>query len=153
MTNADGVTRLGAEAAAIYGLFSLQGEYMRADVARNNLPDPGFDGWYVQGSWILTGEPRIYDFRFGTIKNPKPKSIVGSGGIGAWEFAFRYSGLDLNSKGVNGGKEDNITVGLNWYPHPNFKFMANYVNVLNVKGGQFAGAEPQGYLMRAQVTW
>lgn len=153
MTNVDSVTRIGAEAAAVYGPLSLQGEYMRAEVERKDLSNPGFDGWYVQGSWILTGEPRIYDFKFGTFKNPKPRSIVGLGDIGAWEIAFRYSGLDLNNKDVNGGKEENITVGLNWYPTSNFKFMANYVNVLNVKGGPFAGAEPQGVLFRGQFHY
>lgn len=153
LTNVDSVTRIGVETAIIYGPVSLQGEYMYADVERKGLTNPGFDGWYVQGSWIVTGEPRIYNFKFGTLKNPKPKSIVGLGGIGAWEIAARYSGLDLNNKDVEGGKEENITVGVNWYPHSNFKFMANYVHVLNVKGGPFAGAEPQGVLLRGQVTW
>jgi phosphate-selective porin OprO/OprP len=147
------VVRLGAEAAGVFGPFSVQGEYIRAEVDRKALSDPEFDGWYVQGSWILTGESRIYDFKKGVFKNPKPNSIVGQGGYGAWEVAARYSRLDLNDADVDGGREENFTAGLNWYPTPNFKFMANYVNVLNVKGGNFAGAEPEGFLLRGQVTW
>lgn len=154
LANVDNVTRLVAEAAGGYGPFSLQGEYTYADVDRKNgFSNPNFDGWYIQGSWILTGESREYEFEDGIFKNPKPASIVGQGGIGAWEIAARYSQIDLNSKDINGGREENFTIGLNWYPAPNFKFMANYVNVLNVSGGAFAGAEPDGFLMRGQVIW
>lgn len=126
---------------------------MRTEVDRKRLSDPDFDGWYVQGSWILTGESRGYDFKNGTFKNPKPNSIVGQGGYGAWEIAARYSRLDLNDADVDGGREENFTAGINWYPTPTFKFMANYVNVLNVKGGSFTGAEPEGFLLRGQVVW
>lgn len=153
LPNVDSMIRLGAEALAIYGPFSLQGEYVRTEVDRKRLSDPDFDGWYVQGSWILTGESREYDFKYGTFKNPKPNSIVGQGGYGAWEIAARYSRLDLNDADVDGGREENFTAGINWYPTPTFKFMANYVNVLNVKGGNFSGAEPEGFLLRGQVIW
>ena len=154
LSNVNSVTRIVAEAAGVYGPVSLQGEYTYAKVYRNGgFSSPDFDGWYIQGSWIMTGESRIYDFEDGVFKNPKPSTIVGQGGIGAWEIAARYSDLDLNGSNVNGGREQNFTLGLNWYPAPNFKFMANYVSVLGLKGGQFNGATPDGFVMRGQVIW
>ncbi|MGQ0657415.1 MAG: OprO/OprP family phosphate-selective porin [Chromatiales bacterium] len=159
----DHVTRYGVEAAGVYGPFSLQGEYLRTDLTGDEVGDPdvSFDGWYVFGSWILTGESRVYSFEDGVFKNPKPNGIVGKGGIGAWELALRYSSLDLSDSDgtivVDGGKEDNLTVGLNWYPTPNFKFMANYVKVLDLEfdtpGAGLEGAEPSAFQLRAQAYW
>ncbi|MGH8536370.1 MAG: OprO/OprP family phosphate-selective porin [Gammaproteobacteria bacterium] len=149
------VSRYGAEAAAVYGPFSLQGEYLRADINPEAAggPDVGFDGWYVMGSWLLTGESRGYVFEEARFKNPKPRGIVGKGGIGAWEVLTRYSSLDLSDETVDGGEEDNFTFGVNWYPTPNFKFMANYVKVLDIEGGDFDGAEPDIFQLRAQAYW
>jgi hypothetical protein len=39
------------------------------------------------------------------------------------------------------------------YPTPNFRFMANYVRVLDIEGGDFDGAEPDAFLLRAQAYW
>ena len=153
--DAHDVNRYGAEAAGVYGPFSLQAEYLRSAVNREDAgnPDVSFDGWYVMGSWVLTGESRGYVFEEARFKNPKPKGIVGKGGIGAWELLARYSTLDLSDGDVDGGEEDNVTVGLNWYPTPNFRFMANYVRVLDLEGGDFDGAEPEAFLLRAQAYW
>jgi phosphate-selective porin OprO and OprP len=157
ITGTDEVVRYGVEAAGVYGPFSLQGEYLLADVSRDlpGQPDVNLDGWYLFGSWVLTGESRGYEFERGVFKNPKPYGVVGKGGIGAWEVAARYSTLDLNDGGINGGEEKNITVGLNWYPTPNFKFMANYVKVLDldIEGSPLNGAEPDIFEFRAQAYW
>ena len=127
--NYSGQTLLGAEAAAVFGPFSVQGEYIQTSV---DIDGPGsdldFSGWYVFGSYFLTGEHRPYKASSGTFGRVKPKSIVGKGGHGAWEVAARYSSIDLDDSGVDGGKEDNITLGLNWYATPNIRFMANYVH-------------------------
>ncbi|MGH8507319.1 MAG: OprO/OprP family phosphate-selective porin [Gammaproteobacteria bacterium] len=150
----DDVNRFGAEAAGVYGPFSLQGEYLWATTSGTDVdPDLAFNGWYIFGSWILTGESRGYDYQEGRFKNPKPKGIVGKGGYGAWELLARYSTLDLSDETVDGGEEDNFTFGVNWYPTPNYKFMANYVKVLDIEGGDFDGAEPDAFMLRAQAYW
>jgi len=125
----DNQTLLGAEAAAVFGPFSLQGEYIQTSVDLDGPgSDPDFDGWYVYGSYFLTGEHRPYKVSNGTFGRVKPDSVVGKGGHGAWELAARYSTIDLDDSGIEGGEEDNITLGLNWYATPNIRFMANYIH-------------------------
>ena len=34
--------------------------------------DPDFSGWYVQGAWTLTGEPRTYNPAEARFDAPKP---------------------------------------------------------------------------------
>ncbi|HHJ15124.1 MAG TPA: porin [Gammaproteobacteria bacterium] len=125
----DNQTLYGLEAATVYGPFSLQGEYMQASVDVSGAgPDPDFSGWYVYGSYFLTGEHRPYKAGSGTFGRVKPASVVGQGGSGAWEIAARYSSIDLEDSGYTGGEEDNITLGVNWYATPNVRFMANYIH-------------------------
>ncbi|MEN8206398.1 MAG: porin [Pseudomonadota bacterium] len=127
ITGYDNQTLFGAEAAAVFGPFSLQGEYMQTNVD-NGGTDPSFNGWYVYGSYFLTGEQRPYKASNGTFGRVKPKSVVGRGGHGAWELAARYSSIDLTDSGIEGGKDDNLTLGVNWYATPNIRFMGNYIH-------------------------
>ena len=152
--DANDFTRYGAEAAVVYGPLSVQGEWIGAHVNRQMAgPDVQFAGWYVFGSWFLTGESRPYEFKEGTFGNLKPKSVVGKGGYGAWEVLARYSELDLNDHDIEGGEEQDVTLGLNWYPTSNLRFLLNYVWVVDVVGGAFRGAEPGVAQVRAQVHW
>jgi len=96
---------------------------------------------------------RPYKFQEGIWDSVRPESIVGKGGIGAWELAARYSNADLSDASITGGEEDNITLGLNWYPAPNLRFMLDYVHVLEVADGKFAGSEPSALVMRSAVFW
>ncbi len=146
--------RAGGEAAAAYGPFSLQGEYIRTSLDRDLLPDPVFSGYYVYSSWLLTGESRAASYRknAGAFDRLKPASPLGSG-LGAFELALRYSHLDLTDASIDGGEEDNLTIGLNWYPVSHVRFMANYVKVLDVDGGPNDGDEPDLFQLRAQVDF
>ena len=78
---------------------------------------------------------------------------MGKGGIGAWEVVTRYSSADLNDELINGGEESNWTFGVNWYPAPNIRFMADYIKVLDVKGGAFADSTPSAFVLRSAVFW
>lgn len=130
----DTVTVYGPELAFNYGPFRAQGEYYRYDVnGLNANPDADLDAWYLQASWILTGESYSYDIKKAAYKGVKPANPFGFGnrGPGAWELAARYSQADLNDTGagIAGGEQDIITVGLNWYVNNNLRFMLNYLNV------------------------
>jgi phosphate-selective porin OprO/OprP len=91
--------------------------------------DPEFDGFYIYGSYFLTGESRKYSTSNGAFDRVTPKANFHptEGGWGAWEIGLRYSTIDLSDGAINGGEADNITVGLNWYLNPNVRWMANYV--------------------------
>lgn len=148
-------TLFGGELAGIYGPFSVQGEYIRADVDRETGGDPGFNGYYGYASWFLTGESRNYKADKGVfdILQPLQPFSLKTGGWGAWEVAVRYSNLDLNDEGVRGGEIDDLSFALNWYPNPYVRLMANYVNVLDVDGGAHDGDNPDLFHLRAQVAY
>jgi phosphate-selective porin OprO/OprP len=147
---AQGVDVINPEIALVYGPFSVQAEYQYS-YARNvtdptgaPLTGPGitssnasFYGWYAYASYFLTGEHRMYN------KTPSPSDYQASfgriipncnfnpatGGIGAWEVAFRVSQLSLEdaSAGFDCGTETDYTAALNWYLNPNVMVKFNYV--------------------------
>lgn len=126
---ADGVDLVSPEAAFVSGPFSVQGEYVSSLVDDEAGNDPHFMGYYLQGSYFLTGEHRPYSRSSGAFSRIKPKQnfALGGEGWGAFEVALRYSALDLEDEQVNGGELDTITAGLNWYLYPNLRMMLNYI--------------------------
>lgn len=117
----------GAEAAAVFGPFSAQAEYFRTQVT-SDVGTPSYDGFYVYGSWLITGEHRPFRRSTAVFDRVIPRANVTDGGLGAWELALRYSSVDLNDGGLDGGRLNDITAGVNWYLHPNVKIQVNYVN-------------------------
>ena len=132
----------------------------------STLANPRFSGWYLQGSWVLTGESHRYNMVSGSWQNPRPYINAGpGGGWGAWELALRYSHTDLNfhaglpgtaapAEGVRGGVQNILTLGVNWYLSPNVKLMLNgmHVNVqrLNPSISAF-GAAPNSPPLGAEI--
>lgn len=170
--DADNLIATGLEFAAQHRNFLLQAEYFNIDVERRvavtGIDDPSFDGWYVQGGWTLTGEPRRYAIASASFDGPRPNKnfSLKDGGIGAWELAARYSTLDLNHNaglagtplplgGIRGGQQDIVTVGLNWYPNQTVRFMASYqavsIDRLSLGGTFFGSAAGETPAAGAQV--
>jgi phosphate-selective porin OprO and OprP len=102
----------------------------------------GFGGWYAEGSWVLTGEPRGWSISNAGFTNPRPRADFDPerDAWGAWELAGRYSDLNLNDQagmagsplppgGVRGGEQRIAAIGLNWYPNTVLKFMLQAQNV------------------------
>ena len=148
IANVNDFYKVGAEVATVMGAFSAQAEYITTSVSRKAASDLDFDGWYAQAGYFFTGESRNY--KKGSFGGITPKASVGEGGIGAWELALRYSTLDLIDKDINGGDIDSYTIGLNWFATPSLRFSANYVDVLNVKGGTYDNQEPSLFQVRSQ---
>ncbi|BGE88072.1 OprO/OprP family phosphate-selective porin (plasmid) [Methylosinus sp. 3S-1] len=194
----------GAEFVGSYGPLSIQAEYMGAhydrrgsnillaNLAGNYAPggtSQNFDGYYVYGTWYLTGESRAASYSvtnpnnpatFGQIKILKPLS---AGGWGAWELGARFSSVNLNdgpysgttfqnllasapnaatrayiaNSSVVGGSEQDVTVGVNWYPDDGIRFMANWTHVTSLTApwnrAYLNGAHPDTFLLRTQVYW
>lgn len=131
----------GFEAAGVYGPFTLAAEYGRLKIKRDKdqfpaqtglIPgagNPSFDGWYVYGTWFLTGESR--PFKNGNYDRIRPfHDVDGKGGWGAWEVALRYDQANFSDTPVvlrRGNKAHSLTAALNWYWNPFMKLEFNYI--------------------------
>ncbi len=148
-TGTESVTQLGVEVAAVMGSIYLQGEYVQVGVdlspmvepdsldlreARDVAEEAAFTGYYVQASWMLTGEHR--PFKAGCVAGVKPATTFMDDGWGALELAVRYSNLDLSDPeacidpehGHDSARQlTDMTIGLNWYMGANSRVMLNYV--------------------------
>jgi phosphate-selective porin OprO/OprP len=159
LSNVNNALVLSAEAAATVGSFHTQGEYFDYSISRFALPDLHFKGGYVQAGYILTGEKRKYGASSGSLGGVKPANPFFwdmTGGTGAWEIAARYSYVDLNDMAVFGGKQENITVGLNWYLNDNMRMMFNWIHGTVQKtnlAGADRGAKYDAFAMRTQFAF
>ncbi len=153
-------TVLSGEIAGTLGSFHFQGEYFDFDIERTVGSDLSFNGGYIQAGYILTGEKRNYSSSsasYGGVTPSRPFDWKART-WGAWEVAARYSMIDLDDPSgvVFGGRQENITVGLNWYVNRNMRFMFNYVHgevEKRTAGGVDIGAEYDAVAMRAQVAF
>jgi len=137
------INRLGLEGLWIDGPWSVQGEYLQAQT-RFEVPRPDYDiaGYYVFGSWVLTGESRQY--HDGNVSN-----VIPDHPWGAVEFAVRYSELDLNDGRVQGGKEHDWTAGANWYVGTHLRLQANYIRAFSNRRGLVI--DPHIFELRAEI--
>jgi phosphate-selective porin OprO/OprP len=169
------VTVLGGEAGVTVRNFLLEGEYFHFDIDRRltaaqaNFSNPKFDGWYVQGAWVLTGEPRPYNPAEARFDAPKMNYNFNpsAGTWGAVELVARYSDMDLNYRSggagvaqaadaIRGGEQKITTAGVNWYLNPDIRLMLDYQHVdvsrLNAAGAQI-GQTYDTVAARAQFTF
>lgn len=141
-----GVQVYSVETAATSGGFFYQGEYFHTVAKRRGKTDAKFDTGYAQISYTVGGR-RSYSANcgcYGGVNPVTPFSPKG-GGMGAFEFAARVSIADLrdqydptvignpgaagaNFNGVNGGKQTNYTLGLNWFWNSNMLWKFNYIH-------------------------
>ncbi len=172
--NARHLSQWGVETAGNWGSLYGQAGYYGFNVERSQVAyattagtqtvtpsDDNFSAWYVQGSWILTGEERLYNPATGAFTNPKVAQPfnINKGTWGAFELAARYSDTDLNDhvndtasvqvanaagaaagtrtydfyNTVRGGDQRVTTIGLNWFPNNVIKFALNYEYIQNSK--------------------
>lgn len=156
IAHANGVTRYGLEAAHVYGPLSWQAEMTQAHVTRSDgLSSLTFRGWYAYASWFLTDDTRPYNDGNATFGAVSPRSPWNGRGGGALEVAVRLSRTNLDDEDVRGGKETNLTLGLNWYLDRQVRLSLNLVHALDLDkpGAQSSGKHPSALVGRFQYQF
>jgi len=171
------VERYEGEFTYLYGPYALRGEYVQSQQQRYDIgsetpgglgfltvPGVGAKAWNISSTYLLTkekrpenGTPRVKSPFFG------PDTPGGKGrGLGAWEVALRYTGIQANAPGVTFSNPftpglvptydfhtDEITFGLNWYPNYWVKYMVN-VGVDQLHQPSTTGQIPQNFFVVLQ---
>jgi phosphate-selective porin len=171
------IERYNGEFTYIKSNFSLRGEYDQLNQFRQNvgseqtgglgflsLPGITAKAWDISTTYLLTGEkrpengtPRVRRPSFG------PDTPGGKGrGWGAWELAFRFTGIQAKEPGVDllnyytpgfvptfNYHTFEYLGGLNYYPNYWVKYVLN-VGVDQLKDPSTIGAVPQNYFVILQ---
>jgi phosphate-selective porin OprO/OprP len=131
--------RLGFEMEFLPGPASLKMEWMRVDTERRGQSVEDTDlsplvgeGWYVSGTYAITGEKKS--------RVQRPKKPLFQGGFGAVEVGARFESLRFRSGAsgepastspradvIVGNRDQAVTLGVNWYVNRFFKIQANFV--------------------------
>ncbi len=139
------IERRGLEGIVAYGPVKLQAEYAGmtfngTGVNASNGKD--IDAYYVNASYMLTGETYASAYKGGIMDRMSPKNDylgLGSSGWGAWELGVRYSRFDakdfndadttslFSAPGAASNNVHSYTAGIKWITDPNTRFMLDYV--------------------------
>lgn len=155
------------ELAGSFGPFTAQGEYAMATLTDGfgtaaAPSDIDVTAYYVQGSYFITGEKKVYKKDRGAFGSPKPIND-----FGAVEALVRYESSKNDETttaaargcalgGVAAGsyqkcEGSQLTLGANWYVNPNVRFMLNYyLASADVGAGK---DEPEAISVRAQMSF
>ena len=154
-------SEVGLEFAAQRRNLFLQSEYQNFQVNRTDgFSNPNFSAWYVEATWLITGETRPYNTGTAAFDAPPvthPFKLGAGGGWGAWEIGVRYSDTDLNyhagafgsaaaADAVRGGNQRIWTAGVNWYLNPVVRVMLDvqHVNISRLSPSAAAYSTPVG---------
>jgi phosphate-selective porin OprO/OprP len=117
----------GVELAAQWRSLLFQSEYDHFHLQRlaTGVTNPSFDGYYFEGSWMVTGESRQYNAGNAAFDGPVVRRPFGKdGGFGAVELTVRYADMNLNyhagalgtapaADAIRGGESQIFTAGVN----------------------------------------
>ena len=132
--------RRGIEAQWRPGPFSVKSEWIHVSNERlglsvedTNLSPITSTGWYVSGTWAITGETKASGL-------DRPKRPLPGGGFGAVEVAARVERLEFKSDApgqapssspradaILGNADRVLTLGANWYVNRWVKVQANFI--------------------------
>ena len=130
--------RLGLEARWQPGPYSVKAEYIRVSTERagqgvddRDLSPLIASGWYVSGTWAVTGEAKADGL-------DRPRTSILRGGVGTIELAARIEALGFRSAAsgeppstspradvIAGNRDRVVTLGVNWFPLRWIKIQAN----------------------------
>ena len=160
--------RAGFELRWRPGPFSLKSEYMRVTTERRGQSVEDSDlspllatGWYVSGTWAITGENKADGLN-------KPRRPFMRGGFGAFEVGARIEELTFTSAASEGvpslsvradlveASSDRVTtLGANWYLNQWVKIQLNAIReaLANPERRSLATREPSwSFVTRFQFT-
>ena len=132
--------RVGLEFDWTPGPVGVRAEWMQSREDRDeqglgdvDLSDVVGTGWYVSGTWIVTGESKD--------ENVNARRPLHRGGVGAIEIGARYDQLGFASAGGEGpplrnpraerllANTDRVwTFGVNWYPVRHVRMIGNAIH-------------------------
>jgi phosphate-selective porin len=153
-------TRIVPQISWPIGPFAFRGEYLlrKDELAPSAAPDDELEtsGFYVQASFILTGED----------KKPEDR-IVPKGSMGAVELAIRYAHVELDDPFATGAnialaagntdKVDAISFAVNWWFTRNVRLTASVIHETYDDEIDFDNGTTDdsmtGFLFRAQVDF
>lgn len=147
--------RYAIEGAVALGPVKFNAEWLRnsfsGDLTATRDFDADVDAWYASAMWNITGEKFADFYKEGIFAAVKPKNNFDFGkGGGLWQVGARYSHFDASdfnnttfvgttvannvnrvttntATSTNTFEADAITLGLNFAPTPNTRFMLNYI--------------------------
>ena len=160
--------RTGFELRWRPGPFSFKSEYIRVTTERRGQSVEDTDlsplyanGWYVSGTWAITGEKKAAGLN-------KPRRPFLRGGLGAFEAAVRFERLTFGSLGTDGPASFSVradvletasdrvtTIGGSWYLNQWVKIQLNAVReeVTSPRRGQPLSSHARWlYVTRFQFT-
>ena len=171
------VWRYEGEFTYLKGPWGFRDEYVQAIFDRtgvgtltlgglgfSDLPAVRFKAWNSAATYLLTKERRPEN---GTPRIKRPvfgPELPGGGGRGwgAWEVAFRYSGIQGNEPGIffnnivtpqnvptYNRHTDEFSFGVNWYLNYWVRFQSN-LSIDRLKQPSTIGATPQNYYVFEQ---
>jgi phosphate-selective porin OprO/OprP len=143
---ADDIYTYNLEAAYRKGPWMLMGEYLKIKAKSEALGNHDYDGYYLTGSWVATGEMRPYLKRNGVFHGLPVARSTNAGGWGAVELAARYSHLNLSDDEIDGGVMDITSIGASWWLTRTFAVSAFYRHISLDRGG-FDGTS-DGFMTR-----
>lgn len=138
-------TAYGIEFAGKAGPVYAQAEYVLNQFEQLVGDAQDVDTYYVQASWLLTGETKPYDIKKGVFKNPKP-----NGAAGAWELKARYDVIRLDLPVGTDRDVAQLGAGVNWYANPNVRLMLEYLKGDNEPS---AGTDLSGSVITTRVQF
>lgn len=142
--DADRLATTGVEGLWMAGPLKLQAEYLQGEVDRIASPDFTASGGYLSAVYNLTGE--TWSYRGGV-----PRTASPAGPHGMWQLAARADTLDFDDAGVDGGRMDAFTVGVNWYYRDNFKLALNWSTIDSERAD--IPDDPSIIAFRGQMHW
>lgn len=147
----DRLATTGVEALWLAGPWKLQAEYFTATGQRQASADFDSHGGYASAVYNLGGH--AWSYSGGVPSPPKAGSLAG----GLWQLGARYDQLDLDDGAVAGGRQQALTLGVNYWYGAHSKFALNWVKLRSERFDAATGStlsdDPDILEARIQLHW